>query len=212
MPNGAVSVTVGYVKEPEQTPRAQYRRRLLQRQTTIFGSIVAIMGILLVVAMLFWTGAIAFPWDREFSAPPDPNQLIVPCLADGTEPVDLATITANVYNSTTRTGIAGEAAAQLGAIGVSVAQTDNWGGTALEETARIRTGIHGVAAAYTLAQYIPGSIVQFDTTMTGETISVVLGTAWSSVSTVEAVAEANPSGTLTSSPDCVDVAPTAGEK
>lgn len=211
MPNSKSSATVGYVNESEQTPRAQYRRRLLQRQTTIFGSIVAAMGVLLIVAMLFWTGAIPFPWDREFTEAPDPNVVVTPCLPDGASAVDLTTINVNVYNSTTRTGIAGEAGQQLTALGINVGQTDNWSGTSLQESARIQTGVEGIASAYTLAQYIPNSVIQYNSSITGESLTVVLGVEWTAVSSAEDVAAANPDGTLTSVEGCTDVSPTAGE-
>ena len=84
----------------------------------MFGSITALMAVLLLLAMLVWTGVLPFPFDRNFTAAPDPNKVVTPCLPADAEPVDLATISANVYNSTSRSGIAAEAASQLSGVSV----------------------------------------------------------------------------------------------
>ncbi|MCI1675712.1 MAG: LytR C-terminal domain-containing protein [Ancrocorticia sp.] len=211
VPKARGSATVGYVNESEQTPRAQYRRRLLQRQSAIFGTLVAIMGVLLILSMLFWTGALPFPWDRDFSETSDPNVVITPCIAKGTKAVDLTTINADVYNSTSRTGIAAEAGKELSDLGVQVGETDNWSGSSLQESARIRTGPDGIASAYTLALYIPDAVIQYDSDMTGASLDVILGVEWDGLSSAKSVKEANPTGTLTSIDGCENVGPTAGE-
>ena len=85
--------------------------------------------------MLVWSGVIPFPFDREFTAAPDPNAVVTPCLPEGTtDPVDLAAINVNVYNSTTQTGLAGDVGGSLGKLGVVVSNTDNWSGETLDES------------------------------------------------------------------------------
>lgn len=81
----------------------------------------------------------------------------------------------------------------------------------MQESARIQTGVEGIASAYTLAQYIPNSVIQYNSSITGESLTVVLGVEWTAVSSAEDVAAANPDGTLTSVEGCTDVSPTAGE-
>lgn len=185
------------------TARDQYRKRIQQRQTVVFGSITALMAILLLVAMLMWTGVLPFPLDRKFSAAPDPNKIVTPCLPADAKPVELPTISVNVYNSTSRSGIAAEAASQLSGIGVSVGTTDNWVAQSLQESARIQTGPSGIVAAYTLAQYIPGSVIQFHADTTNDVVTVILGAEWNGILSPEAVAEENPDGELTSREGCV---------
>ncbi|MCF2707006.1 LytR C-terminal domain-containing protein [Arcanobacterium haemolyticum] len=197
------SATVGYVNRV--SARTEYKRRIQQRQTVLFGSIAATMAVLLVFAMLFWTGIIPFPFEREFSAKPDPNRVVTPCVAEGTAPVELSAISASVYNSTSRTGIATDASQQLAALGVAVVTTGNWSSQSLNEPARIQAGPQGVAAAYTLAQYIPGAIIQYNGDLTGESLNIILGADWSALASADTVAANNPSGTLTSADECTDI-------
>ncbi len=203
------SATVGYVSN--LSARAEYKRRIQQRQTVIFGSIAAVMSFLLVLAMLTWTGVLPFPFNREFSAKPDPNTVVTPCLPAGAAALDLSAISANVYNSTSRTGIAGEAAGKLQSLGVAVASTGNWSGQSLAESARIQTGTQGVTAAYTLAQYIPGAVIQYNPELNGETLNVILGSEWNDFATAESVSAANPQGTLTSAAQCTTLDDSAGQ-
>lgn len=193
------------------TAREDYRRRIQQRQTVVFGSITTLMAVLLLVAMLVWTGVLPFPFNREFTTAPDPNRVVIPCLPTDAEPVELQTISANVYNSTSRSGIAAEAASQLSSIGVSVGTTDNWTSQSLQESARIQTGPSGVTAAYTLAQYIPDSVIQFNADTTNDVLTVILGAEWNGITSPEAVAEANPDGALTSREGCVPLEETTDE-
>ena len=210
MREGPHSATVVRVSEGKMTAREQYHRRIQQRQTVVFGSITAAMAVLLLVAMLMWSGVLPFPIKREFTAAPDPNRLITPCLSEDTQAVDLATVSANVYNSTSRSGIAAEAASQLSGIGVSIGSTDNWGAQSLQESARIQTGPSGIAAAYPQAQFIPGSVIQFDPDGTSDVLTVILGADWNGLLTAEAVAQENPDGVLTSREDCVPVEEASG--
>lgn len=50
------SATVIGVSEGNMTARAEYRKRTQQRQTVVFGSILATMGVLLLLSMLVWSG------------------------------------------------------------------------------------------------------------------------------------------------------------
>lgn len=186
------------------TAREEYRRRIQQRQTIVFGSVSAVMAVLLLLAMLVWTGIMPFPFNRKFTAAPDPDAVITPCLPSGTtEPVDPAKINVNIYNSTTRTGLAGEVGGSFEKLGVSVSNTDNWAGDPIKETARIRTGPTAVAEAYTLAQYIPDSVIQFNADQATDSLDIVLGANWEGRLSEKKVAKANPEGTLKNVSGCV---------
>ena len=202
--NPPVSATVYSVSSGNVTAREEYRRRIQQRQTIVFGTVSAIMAALLLLAMLVWSGVIPFPFDREFTAAPDPNAVVTPCLPEGTtDPVDLAAINVNVYNSTTQPGLAGDVGGSLGKLGVVVSNTDNWSGETLDESARIRTGPTGVAAAYTLSQYISGSVIQFNADQTTDTLDVVVGSGWEKVLSTDEVKQAHPEGKLQNAAECV---------
>ena len=95
---------------------------------------------------------------------------------------------------------------ELTARGVSVAQTENWkGGSKFTASARIATGPRGINAAYTIAQYFPKSVIQYDSSMSDEIISIVVGDGYQDVLTADQVKKDNPEGKLKSAPGCVNV-------
>ena len=199
------SATVIGVSEGNMTARAEYRKRTQQRQTVVFGSILATMSVLLLLSMLVWSGIIPVPFERKFSEAPDPNRAITPCLpADPTTAVDLTTITVNVYNSTNRSGIGGEASSAFTNMGISVPNpAANWSSSTLPEPARIITGPTGVVEAYTLAQYIPDSVISIKPDETTGVLTVVLGSAWDGLKDWQTVYLENPERQLTSAEGCV---------
>ncbi|MFC5281505.1 LytR C-terminal domain-containing protein [Arcanobacterium canis] len=156
----------------ETNAREQYRQHLQRRQTVVFGSIIATMMGLFLLATVFWTGLIPFPFDPGFSAPAKP--VSVPCPTSD-KPVDPKTITAQVYNSTRRAGLAAKVAQALKTAGVSVTDATNWSGSTLKPSATIFAGASGIDAAYTLRAYFPGSTVSFDSTQANDTVYVVMG-------------------------------------
>ncbi|QOR47538.1 LytR C-terminal domain-containing protein [Trueperella pecoris] len=160
--------------------RAEYRKRTQQRQTVIFGSIIAVMAVLLVFGTLVWYGILPFP-DKKFSQPPTAETVVCPT-ADAA-PTDPSTITVNVYNATNRSGLAGNVAASLATAGVVISGTANWAGDELEEPVRIYAGPAGVTNAYTLRAYFPGATVHADPNMTSQVVEVVVGTAYSEMVT-----------------------------
>ncbi|AWE41635.1 MULTISPECIES: LytR C-terminal domain-containing protein [unclassified Actinobaculum] len=199
------SATVDLVNEGKTTARAAYRRRIQQRQTIIFGSISAILAVLLLLSLLFWTGVLPFPFDREFTPAKSSNTVVTPCIEEGTAAVELNSISVNVYNSTSRANLASQAATDLAGRGVVVNETGNWDGQSLSESARIITGPEGIAAAYTIAQYFPDSMIQYNNGITDATLNIVLGSDYESLETPENVAAANPEGTLSPAENCTVV-------
>ncbi len=191
------------MSEAQISARQDYRTRIQQRQTIIFGSIGGVMVLTLIVALLIWSGIVPAPYDPGFSGvSKNGSELVTPCVPDDTQAVEMNAIAVNVYNSTSRNGLAGQVGQQLGAMGVAVVGTDNWSQQSLPESARIITGQRGVASAYTIAQYIPGSVVQYDPDVPDEVLSIVLGEDFSELKSAETVAADNPGGILTSQDQC----------
>ncbi|VEI13123.1 LytR C-terminal domain-containing protein [Trueperella bialowiezensis] len=157
--------------------RAEYRKRTQQRQTVIFGSIIAVMAILLVLGVVVWTGLLPFPFNREFSQPPNSDAVV--CPAEGAAPQEPASITVTVYNATSQTGLAASVAGSLAATGVVVNDTANWSGTDQSDPVRLYTSADGVSAAYTLRAYFPSATVHIDPNVTSQVVEVVLGAGYS---------------------------------
>lgn len=75
----------------------------------------------------------------------------------------------------------------------------------MSEPARIITGPTGVVAAYTLAQYIPDSVIAINPDETTDVLTVVLGSAWNGLKDWQKVYLENPERLLTSPEGCVPI-------
>ncbi|MDD7385201.1 MAG: LytR C-terminal domain-containing protein [Actinomycetaceae bacterium] len=186
---------------PENS-RERYQRRIQQRQTIIFGSMAALLIIMLVAALLVWSGIVPAPITRNFSEGSTRTNLNTPCIAAGTKPVEPAEITVNVYNSTSRAGLAESVSAELKGRKIIVGKTGNWSGQNLAEPARFIVGAQGVAAAYTLAQYVPDSVIEYSPDEASATVTMVLGAGYESLMTADQMKAANPDGVLTPIEGC----------
>lgn len=157
--------------------RATQRRHLQQRQTVIFGSIVAVMVLTLLVSWLMLIGVLPSPFNRAFSVEEKPQLATEPvCPPDGGLTVPLTEITANVYNSTDVGGLAGTVSAALSTAGVVVNGTGNWE-EPQEGIGFLLTGSTGLEEAYTLQLAFPGMIVLTDS-REDALVDVVLGSAF----------------------------------
>ena len=184
------------VKEKNISPRITHRRRIQQRQTMIFGTIAAVMSVLFILCGLIFAGILPSPINRAFSQRGAYTAGVAPCIKDGTPEVDLKNISVTIYNSTAQAGLARQVSNNLNQMGVNITNIANWGGDSIREAALIQTGIEGIPAAYTLAQYIPGSVIRLDKNTAGQNLSVVLGVDYTQLADPTEVAHANPEGKL----------------
>ncbi|MFY9262360.1 MAG: LytR C-terminal domain-containing protein [Actinomycetaceae bacterium] len=182
--------------------RAEYRRRIQQRQTVIFGSISTVLAVLLLLGLLAWTGVIPMP-TREFSRPPEEVVAPPPCPVGDGAPVELNYISTRIYNSTNATGLATALGHDLATLGINVIETSNWNDKTVPEPIRMFAGPNGVNAAYTLLAYLPEAIIVFDPTNTSEIVDVVIGKNWTAVN-VAATPE-DVQAAMEPLPDCVPV-------
>lgn len=165
--------------------RARRRRHLHQRQTVIFGVLLlALLGVLL-VAWLMWLGVLPTPFARDFNSPPPDESTTLACPPDGAVTVPYSEITASVYNSTNRAGLAGGVAQSLTSVGIVVNQTGNWDELVLGP-GFMRTGVNGLEEAYTLLQSFPGMMVTKDA-REDALVDIVLGSDFQSVGDLTAV-------------------------
>ncbi|WP_454296357.1 LytR C-terminal domain-containing protein [Salana multivorans] len=153
------------------------RRHLLQRQTIIFGSLTVILVALALAALGVFLNILPAPFDPDFTN--DNAQVdtgpVVPCPAEGALPVEWSGITTNVYNGTTRGGLAGATAEALRATGVVTAIEANYPHGSYDGTVLITTGVEGISSAYSIAPLFPAYEILFDGTKTDGVIDVVVG-------------------------------------
>lgn len=143
-------------------PRATRRRRLHQRQTVVFGILIAALIFAGGFAWLVRTGAIPSPWTREFTFPEKvetSTEMI--CPPDGAYTLGFDAVTVNVFNSSNQSGLASNIAASLREIGVTVAEVGNWPELIVTD-GQIQTGNAGLVAAYTIKQLFPNMDVMLD--------------------------------------------------
>lgn len=171
--------------------RAARRRRLQQRQTVIFGVLITALIAVALLASAMWTGVLPSPVSRPFSTPAPTEQAAVefaPCPPPDALPVPFGEITANVYNGTTRGGLAATTATQLTQVGVVVASQANYPGGNYSGVAQVVASPAGLVSAYTVAALIPDAVVTLEPDRADSTVDLVLGDAFESVLTPEAVA------------------------
>ena len=131
------------------------RRHRHERQAVIFGALIAALTLAGLGAVAVYTGAIASPFQRDFTSPsaePTAAGAIPPCPAEGTLPVPYAEVGVRVFNGTQTPGLAGQTARDLEARGLAITGTDNYPAD-YPGVAQIGFGATGLAAAYTLGAH-----------------------------------------------------------
>lgn len=155
--------------------RAARRRHLQQRQTVIFGTLVAALLVIGLLGGAVWSGVISSPIDVPINsgeAADAPAAVVPPCPPPETLPVAYAEISANVLNGTDEQQLAARTAAVLQDYGVQIGRQAN--GTPYGGVVQLTTGPLGVASAYTLAGVFSSAQIVLDG-REDATVDVLLG-------------------------------------
>lgn len=158
--------------------RAARRRHMQQRQTVIFGTLVAALLFVALLGGAVWSGVLPSPIDVPINsgAPvATPEPVVPPCPPADTPPVAYPDITANVLNGTGEAGLAARTAATLENRGVMIGLLSD--GTPYGGVALVTTGPLGIAAAYTLAGLFSESQIVLDA-REDATVDVLIGSAY----------------------------------
>lgn len=152
-----------------------------QRQTVIFGTLVAALLLVGLVGGAVWSGVIPSPIDipvnsGEPAATPDP--IAPPCPPADTTPVAYTDISANVLNGTDEQGLASRTGATLQNRGVQIGHLAD--GMPYGGVVQITTGPLGVTAAYTLAGLFSTAQIVLDG-RDDATVDLLLGEAYEGV-------------------------------
>lgn len=184
--------------------RAVRRRRLHQRQTVLVGLLIVLLLATGLVSWMMWLKVIPSPFARDFSTtPPEETNTTVACPPEGALTTGYSEITAAVYNSTNRSGLAGSVGAALSGVGVTINQTGNWD-EPVPGVGFLRTGVNGLEEAYTLQLAFPGMIVTKDA-REDALVDIVLGSEYTAMGDLTLVASGVP---ITMPPECVPGAET----
>lgn len=152
-----------------------------QRQTVIFGSIIAVLLGLALFAGAVWAEIIPAPVNIELKVP-EPEEspaLTQPCPPEGAHPVPFEEIAVNVLNSTKTGGLGARTAEEIGSHGVNVESVGNASDLYLG-SAKILVGVEYLEIAYTVADLIPESQIVVDA-RTESIVDIVLGSGFTDV-------------------------------
>ena len=167
--------------------RAARRRHLQQRQTVIFGALIAAMLVGGLTAGAMWVGILPSPFSVAINSPePTEAGATTPCPPEGATFVPLEEISANVLNGTNRNGLASTTSAALAEHGVAIGREAN-AESRFTGAARIIAGPQGLPAAFTTAELFTDATIEVDS-RSGETIDVVLGSAFQELRPDEEIA------------------------
>lgn len=155
--------------------RAARRKRLQQRQTVIFGSIITVLLGAAVFAGGVWAEIIPSPLQVELKTPEPQVAPVVtqPCPPEGAMPVPFDDISVKVLNSTDTSGLGARTAEEMGSFGVQIDTIANASDLYLG-SAKILVGVEYLDYGYTVADLIPDAQVSIDT-RTEAIVDVVLG-------------------------------------
>lgn len=157
----------------------------------IFGLLIALLAIMALLAWLMYTKVIPSPFVRDFTeADTVETSQELACPPADAVTVDLAGVSANVFNSTDRSGLASSVSATLQELGVTVGQSGNWPDLILGD-GQIQAGPSGIVNAYTLAQLFPGMPVHLDS-REDASADVILGYEYAEMSDPEEFAVGEP--------------------
>lgn len=135
-----------------------------ERQAVIFGVLLAAVAFAGLGSALVYTGHMTVPFlDRGFSSP-EPTAFVAadsPCPPAGALPVPYGEITVNVYNGTSRPGLANQTADALSSRGFVIASKAT-APERLDGAPVVQFGATSVAAAYTLAAHLDGALLVLD--------------------------------------------------
>lgn len=180
--------------------RAARRRHLQQRQTVIFGTLIAVMLVGGLASGAMWVGILPSPFTVAINSPePTGEGETFPCPPDDATFVPLSEISANVLNGTNRDGLAATASTALADRGIAIGSQAN-AETAFAGDAQITAGPAGLPAAFTAAELFNEATIDVDS-RSGETIDIVLGSNYETLRANDEIA-IDPDAPIPAAPDC----------
>lgn len=171
----------------ENRARKLRRQQRHARQSVVFGVLIALMALAGLSAAAVGSGLVTSPLKIGFSSAsvPSDKAVVEPCLVKGKEkPVAYSKIKINVYNASTRKGLAASTSKVLQERGFAVLEMSNTKDNV--NNVQIRFGAKGVGRAYTLAAQFKSAILQYDA-RTDSTLDLTVGEAFEGLLDAKAV-------------------------
>jgi hypothetical protein len=165
------------------------RRRLMLRQTLIFGALIGALVVVGVGAAAMFQGKIDPIFDAPFSSPEPPSFDFGPTPCPSAQDAKFpkaGAVKVNVLNGSDLSGAAASASRTLESrgfvLGTVADATIEFGGTVL-----IRTGAAGVDKAYMVAQYAPAdAVIAFDL-RDDDSVDLIVGSQYDGLRTLSEI-------------------------
>lgn len=181
-------------------PRTRRKRRLQQRQTVIFGSLLAGLAVSGLLSIAVASGTIGGPFQREFTGSEEKHGSgIVPCAPPDAVGVPYPELDVRIFNGSELSGLArllGENFTERGIKNNTGDFDGEYSGSVL-----ITSGIEGVPHAYTLARLFKDPVINVDA-RPGTIVDLVLGKNITSMVEQSAVEAIPADAKLKSLPNC----------
>lgn len=187
---------------PEQA-RALRRRREHERQTVIFGVLIAALAVAGLGGVAAYTGNFSLPGSSDFvSKEPEgtPVTWDQPCVPADKKPAGRAKIKVTVLNGTERAALAVTVAEELADRGFAIEGTGN--DARLPRQTLVTSGPSGLVQAYTVLARFPGARLVLDD-RPGKSVDVTIGAEFTVV-TPEDEVQLDSKVPLTSVEGCVE--------
>lgn len=200
-------------ESPRLSPRQRYLENRQRKQNLTFSVVFSVMAVLVIIGLLSILGLVSLPLPSGFSEGNNyAKEGDVVCPTSGATPLDPASVSAQVLNATSRSGLAGEASAMLKKAGFQMKEEGN-ATSEFPGAVEIDTGPLAVDAAYTVARYFPDARVTL-TSSTDSTVTVILGGFYDGVLSDEDFQKVSEDASVLSGPStCRQLDPeTAGDQ
>lgn len=189
--------------DPQAEARAHARRRWVRRLRAAFFALV----VLVVLGIGVAAAGLQFSW-WQWPQDPAPAADPLPCPTPTLTAAPVGEVAVNVYNATTRGGLAADVAQGLQERGFVVQAIDNDPlGSGAQEPALVRHGPPGLAAARTVAAQVPGAVLVADEARQDAVIDLVLGAGFEQLRPPEEAAALTEPAPVASPEGCVPAEP-----
>lgn len=163
---------------------------MAQRQTRIYGTILAVLAVLFLLGLLGLFGILPMPFGNEFSKKIDyASNGTTPCPSENGVIVGPGEgVNVQVLNASSVSGLAGHIGTELEDAGYNVPVIDN-SPKSFKGNVQIEAGPDGVDYAYTIAQFFDPPVRIKLQPLGGKTINIVLGEGFHGNPTAEKIEE-----------------------
>ena len=155
----------------------QQRRR---RQNTVFTVLALVVALVLVLALLVFTGRLQFPGQQPRATADEPAPIAnAHCPQRDFDYLEPESVQVRVLNATGQAGLAGRTAQLLEERGFTISSTTSGASDYSEQAGAVVSGPEGYAQAMSLQRHLPGTVYVLDEDKRGQLVDFEVGAEFS---------------------------------